>query len=307
MPASRVPEVWLRGPLPEYAPVLMPVAHALLQAREDVERVARDATAEALWQRPGGAASAGYHLQHLGGSLERLLTYARGESLAEAQRVALAREGTPGAPASVLVPEVLAQIDRALDQIRRTPAGSLGEARPVGRAGLPSTVLGLLFHAAEHTSRHVGQLITTLKIVRGGGSGTETVSGIGGVFFRARDPELLGRWYLEHLGVPLAPGTYEQEPWRQEAGPTVFAPFPETTDYFGSPRQVWMINFRVRDLAAVIAELTAAGIEVVADPTEYPNGRFARLKDPEGNPIELWEPRPPTDTMQGTPDAPRRA
>jgi len=168
MDAGSVPEVWLRGPLPGYAPMLMPVAHALLQAREDVERVAGEATAEELWQRPRGAASAGYHLQHLAGSLDRLLTYARGEPLSEVQRAALRQEGTPGAPGSELVPAVLAGIDQALAQLRRTEVDSLGAAREVGRARLPSTVLGLLFHAAEHTSRHVGQLITTLKVVRGG-------------------------------------------------------------------------------------------------------------------------------------------
>jgi hypothetical protein len=167
MAASSAPEAWLRGPLPGYAPVLMPIAHALLQAREDVERVATTATAEELWQRPGGAASAGYHLQHLAGSLDRLFTYARGEPLSEVQRAALLQEGTPGAPGSELVPAVLAQIDQALEQLRQTRVESLEAAREVGRARLPSTVLGLLFHAAEHTSRHVGQLITTMKVVRG--------------------------------------------------------------------------------------------------------------------------------------------
>ena len=167
MSAGNAPEVWLRGPLPGYIPMLLPVAQALLQAREDVERVAAQATAEELWRRPGQAAPAGYHLQHLAGSLDRLLTYARGEPLWEAQRAALELESAPGAPASVLVPAVLAEIDRALDQLRRTPADSLAVAREVGRVRLPSTVLGLLYHAAEHTSRHVGQLITTLKVVRG--------------------------------------------------------------------------------------------------------------------------------------------
>jgi hypothetical protein len=167
MTASDAPEVWLRGPLPGYAPALMPVAHALVQAREDVERVATGATAEELWQRPGGAASAGYHLQHLAGSLDRLLTYARGESLDEAQRATLAQEGVPGLPTPLLVSAVLAQIDRALEQVRLTPVEILHDAREVGRARLPSTCLGLLCHAAEHTSRHVGQLITTLKVVRG--------------------------------------------------------------------------------------------------------------------------------------------
>jgi hypothetical protein len=171
MGATAAPEVWLRGPLPDYTPVLVPVAHALLQAREDVERAATGITTDELWRRPGHAAPAGYHLQHLAGSLDRLLTYARGKPLSEVQRAALAQEGSPGAPSSVLVPAVLAQIDRALGQLRVTPAGALAEPREVGRARLPSTVLGLLFHAAEHTSRHVGQFITTVKVVRGLASG----------------------------------------------------------------------------------------------------------------------------------------
>jgi len=165
-----LPEVWLRGPLPDYPPALMPIAHALLQAREDVERVALDATADELWRRPGQAASAGYHLEHLAGSLDRLLTYARGEPLSDAQRAALLREGTPGPSGAALVPGVLAVIDRALDQLRHTPVERLGDTREVGRARLPSTVLGLLYHAGEHTARHVGQLITTLKVVRSSAS-----------------------------------------------------------------------------------------------------------------------------------------
>jgi hypothetical protein len=163
-------EVWLRGPLPDVAPVLMPAAHALLQAREEVEQAVAGATTEQMWQRPGAAASAGYHLQHLAGSLDRLLTYARGESLGEDQRRALVQEGTPGVAASTLLSGAVAAIDRALDQIRRTPAETLLDAREVGRARLPSTVLGLLFHAAEHTARHTGQLITTLKVVRSAGN-----------------------------------------------------------------------------------------------------------------------------------------
>ncbi len=121
----------------------------------------------------------------------------------------------------------------------------------------------------------------------------EKVTGIGGLFFRARDPQALSRWYLTHLGVTPVPASYEESPWRQEAGPTVFAPFPDTTGYFGSPKQSWMVNFRVRNLAAIVTQLKAAGIAVKVDPKEYPNGRFARLHDPEGNPIELWEPRHP--------------
>lgn len=118
----------------------------------------------------------------------------------------------------------------------------------------------------------------------------EKVTGIGGVFFRSADPAPLAKWYNDHLGVTPVPPDYDTEPWSQEAGPTVFAPFPADTTYFGNPRQAWMINFRVRDLAAMVAQLEAAGIAVNVDGETYPNGRFARLHDPEGNPIELWEP-----------------
>jgi predicted enzyme related to lactoylglutathione lyase len=124
-----------------------------------------------------------------------------------------------------------------------------------------------------------------------GSAGREKVLGIGGLFFRARDPAALALWYERHLGVAFTPSSYDQQPWRQEAGPTVFAPFPDTTGYFGARDRVWMVNFRVRDLAAMVAQLRASGIAVEVDPKLYPNGRFARLHDPEGNPIELWEPQ----------------
>jgi glyoxylase I family protein len=121
----------------------------------------------------------------------------------------------------------------------------------------------------------------------------ERVTGIGGVFFRARDPAALKRWYEEYLGVTTTPGNYDDPPWRQQEGPTVFEPFPDDTTYFDRPAQAWMINFRVRDLDAMVAQLRGRSLEVTVDPTTYPNGRFARLHDPEGNPIELWEPRDP--------------
>jgi len=113
----------------------------------------------------------------------------------------------------------------------------------------------------------------------------ERVTGIGGVFFRARDPKALGQWYQEHLGVSVVPPS-----WNQEAGPTAFAPFPEKTNYFGDSTKQWMLNFRVRDLDSMTRQLETAGIAVKVDPTTYPNGRFARIHDPEGNPIELWQP-----------------
>lgn len=161
------PEAWLRGPLPGIDPALMPAAHALVQARDDLSAALAGAETADLWARPGGAASAGFHLRHLTGSLDRLLTYARRERLSPEQVAALAGEGQPGAGPAELERMASGAIDRALEQLRRTPGATLGEVRPVGRAGLPATVLGLLVHAAEHASRHTGQLITTLKIVRG--------------------------------------------------------------------------------------------------------------------------------------------
>lgn len=119
----------------------------------------------------------------------------------------------------------------------------------------------------------------------------EKVLGIGGLFFRSEKPSELAQWYEEHLGVAKVPTDYEQKPWQQEQGFTVFAPFEKNTDYFGSDQQSWMVNFRVRDLDAMVAQLQSAGIQVEVNPEAYPNGRFARLYDPEGNPIELWEPK----------------
>ena len=119
----------------------------------------------------------------------------------------------------------------------------------------------------------------------------ERVTGIGGVFFAAVDDAAVSRWYAEHLGVTAPPASYDAEVWTQEAGPTVFAPFgPEHAEspYLGPTG--WGINFRVRDLDAMVAQLRAAGIEVDVDDEVYPNGRFAQLHDPEGNAIQLWEP-----------------
>jgi len=118
----------------------------------------------------------------------------------------------------------------------------------------------------------------------------ERVLGIGGLFFRSRNPKELAQWYQHHLGVDPIPTDYNQQEWQQAAGPTAFAPFPQDSDYFGNPQQAWMINFRVHNLDAMVAQLKAADIAVKVDPEKYPNGRFARLHDPEGNPIELWEP-----------------
>ena len=162
-------EAWQRGPVPGFEPLLMPVVHALIQAREDLERLIISVPPEHVWRRPGGAASIGFHVRHAGGALDRLFTYARGEALSNEQRAALKSEGEPGDPPaklSTLVDDVNRIIDVAMEQLRVTPRESLIEDRKVGRAGLPATVLGLLFHAAEHTTRHVGQAITTALIQR---------------------------------------------------------------------------------------------------------------------------------------------
>jgi hypothetical protein len=159
----------MRGPVPEIPPLLQPVAHALLQAVEEVNRVVGPLSAGQVWARPGGAASVGFHVRHAAGSLDRLFTYARGEGLSEEQRAFLAAEAEPGSPpeeAGALAAAFEAQVGRALAQLRGTRESTLLEARGVGRLQLPSTVLGLLFHAAEHTSRHVGQIVTTAKVVR---------------------------------------------------------------------------------------------------------------------------------------------
>jgi glyoxylase I family protein len=118
----------------------------------------------------------------------------------------------------------------------------------------------------------------------------ERVDGIGGFFFTAKDPAALGRWYADHLGVGEVPTSYGGDVWTQAAGETVFAPFPSGIDGAPVGPTGWGINFRVTDLGAMVSQLRAADIEVEVDPTEYPNGRFAQLNDPEGNAIQLWQP-----------------
>ena len=168
---DNLPEVWLRGPLPGVPPLLQPVAHALRQAREEVAAIMVDFPSEKLAVRPLGLASVGFHLRHLAGVLDRTFTYARGEALSAAQLAYLAAEGQPPThPGAVheLTRAFDQQVDTALFQLQHTPAASLPEWRGVGRAQLPSTVIGLLVHAAEHTTRHVGQLLVTVRVVVAG-------------------------------------------------------------------------------------------------------------------------------------------
>jgi uncharacterized damage-inducible protein DinB len=169
MAAEKLPEVWLRGPIANIPSLLQPAAHALLQAREEVNELMKDFPDQLLWIKPANAASTGFHLQHLSGVLDRLLTYAKGEMLNDHQLAALKAEGDPHqatAKAAELVRRFNSQVDMALDVLQGTEEHTLTQTRLVGRAQLLSTVIGLLFHAAEHTMRHLGQLIVTVKVVK---------------------------------------------------------------------------------------------------------------------------------------------
>ena len=166
---ANAPEVWLKGPVPDIPARLQPVAHSLLQSRDELRATLASLAPADVWVTPGGAASVGFHARHAVGSLDRLFTYARGEQLTAAQKAALAAESQPDLRPQVvaaLLAEFDAAVESALAQLRATDASTLTQARGVGRSQLPSTVLGLLFHAAEHTQRHMGQLMTTAKIVR---------------------------------------------------------------------------------------------------------------------------------------------
>lgn len=168
MPNTSPTEVWLRGPIEGVPALLQPVAHSLLQCHEELMSKVPRLTAEQIWAQPSGAASVGFHLRHATASLDRLFTYARGEALSPDQFAALAAEGEPDLSADAartLLTAFDRMVERAIEQLRMTDEKMLLDARSVGRAHLPSTVLGLLFHAAEHTQRHVGQIVTTARIV----------------------------------------------------------------------------------------------------------------------------------------------
>lgn len=160
------PEVWLRGPIPGIPALLQPVAHALVQSREEVEKLMLGFPQEKLWHRPADVASAGFHLRHLAGVLDRLFTYARGESLNEEQFAYLQNEGAASdSSIQELVENFKKQVGTSLRQLEQTSDDALLTPVFVGRKKLPSSVLGLLFHAAEHTQRHTGQLLVTVRIM----------------------------------------------------------------------------------------------------------------------------------------------
>lgn len=162
-------EVWQRGPLSDVPALLQPVAHALLQAREELNTMMQGFPDSLLWQRPAGVASAGFHLQHLAGVLDRVFTYARAETLTIAQLEQLTAEDiSPQTTVTVieLVKRFNMEVDKAIAQLKITDEKTLAEFRGVGRKMLPSTVIGLLVHGAEHTMRHLGQLLVTVKFLK---------------------------------------------------------------------------------------------------------------------------------------------
>ena len=170
MTELKLPEVWLRGPLPGIHSLLQPIAHALLQAKDEVNELMLGFPDDLLWERPAGVASPAFHLQHFSGVINRLCTYARGEPLSQEQLGALKEEGIKNDKLTTkeLIEKFNQQIELAIQQIKNTDEKTLNDFRGVGRAQLPSTVLGLLTHSAEHTMRHLGQLLVTVKILQRG-------------------------------------------------------------------------------------------------------------------------------------------
>ena len=160
-------EVWQRGPIEGVPPLLQPVAHAILQVSEEVESSLTNFPVSLLWTKPAGVASVGFHLQHMTGVLDRLFTYARGEALSSTQLEALSDEGKPSESTDVnsLIKDLKQQVDKSVEQLKASDEKTLLDRRGIGRKQIPTNVLGLLFHAAEHTQRHLGQLIVTARIL----------------------------------------------------------------------------------------------------------------------------------------------
>lgn len=162
---TSLPEPWLRGPLEGVNPYVAPVLHALLQVREDLHKHTQGLSAEQVWSRPHGVASLGFHLRHIAGSLDRLTTYLGHGSLDEKQFAFLRTESEPGSELSELLRDVDRQLDATSAAIRALPEAAFADARFVGRQRLPTTVIGLAIHIAEHTQRHTGQAITLCKLM----------------------------------------------------------------------------------------------------------------------------------------------
>ena len=161
-------EFWMAGPVEGVPALLQPVAHTLLQANQEVNDLMQDFPEHLLWEKLAGMASPGFHLQHMAGVLDRLFTYASNQPLNKSQFDYLGAEGQPTATLEGLLDHFNKQVHTSLMQLIVTPEDSLTAFRGVGRKQLPSTVIGLLFHAAEHTMRHTGQLLVTVKVLKSG-------------------------------------------------------------------------------------------------------------------------------------------
>ena len=161
-------EVWMRGPISGLIPYLQPVAHAILQAREEVNLMMIDFPNELIWERPNNIASVAFHLQHLSGVLDRLFTYANNQILNEEQLelLALESDSTQFLTVKMLLTRFNNQVNKALTQLKNIEDKTLLEPRGIGRKQIPTNQLGLLFHAAEHTQRHVGQLLVTVRMLK---------------------------------------------------------------------------------------------------------------------------------------------
>ena len=170
MNSPQLPEAWMRGPVPSVPALLQPAAHALLQSKEEINELMKDFDESLLWKHPANVASVGFHLQHIVGVQDRLFTYANGGMLSVQQLQYLKAEGVENEAISVrsLLENLNAQTERSINQLSETDVNTLTETRGVGRKQIPSTVLGLLFHTAEHTMRHTGQLLVTVKILKAG-------------------------------------------------------------------------------------------------------------------------------------------
>jgi len=173
MAAISTPEYWLRGPVADIPSLLQPVAHAMLQAKAEVKNAVIHFPEEKRWDKPAGVASVAFHLQHLAGVIDRLFTYAKGEALSQQQLTYLSGEGEQNAAITLasMLDHFVEQVDYALLQLKTFPPAQLTHTRFVGRHQLPSTVVGLLFHAAEHTMRHTGQLLVTTALLKDTASG----------------------------------------------------------------------------------------------------------------------------------------
>ncbi|SHM31019.1 DinB superfamily protein [Cyclobacterium lianum] len=168
------PEVWLRGPIPDIPFLLQPAAHALLQTAEELEVYLQEFPEDKLWQKVYGRASVGFHLRHLTGVLDRLITYAAAKELSEEQLTYLKNEAVADQDgADLLLDNFRQKVAQVLAIFKNTSEEKLREHRTVGRKKLPSSVLGLYFHAAEHSQRHLGQLLVTVSVLKENRSGTQ--------------------------------------------------------------------------------------------------------------------------------------